>query len=1181
MSSPRNAPARKKARRADKVFVALVALVVFAALACTAFVNQSTRAAASPGDKLDLNRTPVPDFNVNLGKSIVRPPAASQLQALSALKANLGDAHVTARWDKTTGSVDTIMDFASQPSSLDPEAAARDFLQANAGLFGITDMASLRLKRNTEALGGNLLYFEQTYQGLRVEGRGVGVIMDGEGRVKSVSGPYQKDLNLQLSPSLDGAAAVAKAQSDLAKFKVQWVEGVADVLNPALDKLASQLGPMAVPHPQLNIFPTADGARLAYKFLVFSRNPFGAFKYQIDAATGEILYREDIVRYQQQLQPSADVFPTYPCITKKLQDEGIIENGPNGAPCGQLRVNLRKFDPTNVVTGLNGTLTGTHAHIENVLAVKLPFAQAARGTWHFAKDDPTNFEARTTDAQHFGPGAEPAEHQAEISQFFYITSLLEYIDYLHRAGDLKHSRVGQGSFPDTYPNQASPLIGNVHVPNVLAPPTNPSDPNFAAKLLGLDNAFSVSASSEEFLGETPGGQNVVVNPTSYGHGYLLNDLGIDFAVPYHEGMHSISSPIAGLENDPNGAPEGSAINEAQADLWAYTAADNPVLGNYVLNGKDYRAAVRANGGNPDERQYLRHGDSGLLYSQLGTQGGSAFEEHRDGEIFAAAGWDLRELMILAEQGGSFVRPDLISGDPTKAISRGQENWERILLGAIYVLSTYNPDTMVRGRDAMIIADQSLYPSDATDPDAPGQHRALIEQVFAARELGVNAVAPNSEGRQAVSTKVSDIAASVGKLSAPANVTVSPVSTNGNQVSWQPVAGAFAYEVLRREVGKENVRQNKPVTGREFMDGDGGTDGFMHIAYVRGNEASYTDKGLIEGVFVPRGLKNPASYEYVVRALNVNANRQVGVSDNSATAAMATAVVDVTNNIQTVNSNISFANGKTEFDQAIKNLGAGAFDGTIYQPIDFRIVSISAPSVSVANADNFGAGRGASPASFYYRSTLARNQTSAARRISFNNPNTQLFTFDAVVTARVQVPAGAETRYEPEPKFEGNFTTSTFNESFTGIVPASDTGLQLASGVTYVDVPFTSQAHAVAVKGILTSPLTGVDLDFELLDSAGRVLSSSGTSSATEIVTADILPNTRYIFRVIGWAGAAQDFEIASTQTLRIPQTTGGTTTSAAGRPTTGSTLPTTTTATRLVRFTVNPLTKSVSAQVLR
>ncbi|HYG11010.1 MAG TPA: hypothetical protein VD835_13760, partial [Pyrinomonadaceae bacterium] len=99
MSSP-TAPARRKARRVNKVFVALFALAAFAALACAMFVNQSTRAAASPADKLDLNQTPVPDFNVNLGKSIVRLPSASQLHALDALKANLGDAQVSARWDK-------------------------------------------------------------------------------------------------------------------------------------------------------------------------------------------------------------------------------------------------------------------------------------------------------------------------------------------------------------------------------------------------------------------------------------------------------------------------------------------------------------------------------------------------------------------------------------------------------------------------------------------------------------------------------------------------------------------------------------------------------------------------------------------------------------------------------------------------------------------------------------------------------------------------------------------------------------------------------------------------------------------------------------------------------------------------------------------------------------------------
>ncbi|HEX8118734.1 MAG TPA: hypothetical protein VF521_15770, partial [Pyrinomonadaceae bacterium] len=340
-------------------------------------------AASTSANALDLNKTAVPDFNVNAGKSLYLPPAAAQLRALDALKANLGDASVTARWDKSTGSVDTIMDFASAPSQLDPEAAARSFVEQNAALFGLTDGSTLRLKTNTAALGGHLLYFEQTYNGIPVEGRGVGVVMDGEQRVKAVSGPYQKNVSLNTTPSLDGAAALAKAQADLAKFKVRWASGVSDVLNPALDKLASQLGAMATPKPHLSIFPTATGPRLTYKFYVFSRNPFGFFKYHVDAATGEVLYREDTVRYQTDnaLPLTADVYPTYPCITPELKDQAVISVDPaTGIPCGQLRIGLRKFDPTNVATGVTGELTGTHALINETIPAHGPFPQAAKGT---------------------------------------------------------------------------------------------------------------------------------------------------------------------------------------------------------------------------------------------------------------------------------------------------------------------------------------------------------------------------------------------------------------------------------------------------------------------------------------------------------------------------------------------------------------------------------------------------------------------------------------------------------------------------------------------------------------------------------------------------------------------------------------------------------------------------------
>lgn len=198
-------------------------------------------------------------------------------------------------------------------------------------------------------------------------------------------------------------------------------------------------------------------------------------------------------------------------------------------------------------------MTGTHALVNNALATKQPFAQAALGTWHFRSNNPTGFEARTNEQDQF---AEPAEHQDEINAFFFVTYLLEYIDYLHVGGD--NGSFGNGRFPDDYPNKTVPLPATVHIPNIYialdaAAGKLPAltDPNLTQKVLGLDNAFALNLTSliEGVSGEK---SPVVVNPTSYGHGFLFNDLALEGTVPYHEGMHAITSPIAGLEGDPEG-----------------------------------------------------------------------------------------------------------------------------------------------------------------------------------------------------------------------------------------------------------------------------------------------------------------------------------------------------------------------------------------------------------------------------------------------------------------------------------------------------------------------------------------------------------------------------------------------------------------------------------------------------
>src|SRR5205085_7625119 len=121
---------------------------------------------------------------------------------------------------------------------------------------------------------------------------------------------------------------------------------------------------------------------------------------------------------------------------------------------------------------------------------------------------------------------------------------------------------------------------------------------------------------------------------------------------------------------------------------------------------------------------------------------------------------------------------------------------------------------------------------------------------------------------------------------------------------------------------------------------------------------------------------------------------------------------------------------------IKNLGAGAFDGTIYTPVEFRIVAVS-NGVTAANADNGGKGTASDPASYYYHQILATGQTSSARHLVFSDPMAQLFTFDAVIKARVQVDPSLATRYQPEPGIDPpKVDVAQSTEPLSGAGPAA-------------------------------------------------------------------------------------------------------------------------------------------------
>jgi hypothetical protein len=1149
----------------------LAAAAIIAAMITTiAFMPADVTQASTPGN-LNLNVRAVPTIDTNLTAQVTRAASAVQQQAVNNFKASYGSG-TTVRWNNFAGSPDVIMGFHTEPSSDTPENVARGFITANAGLFGVADSA-LVLDDMKQGMGGYMLRFKQKAGDLDVNGGGIGILMNDQKQIRMVMGSTFPDVNAPSSAAVTAAAAAARVVNSLAPYANTSLAGQQHLLNPGLDAIAAEVAPV-LREPRLNIFPTADGYRLSWDVITFSRNPFGVFKSQVDAQSGEILRREDMYRHQQNPLPyTADIYPSTPGIAN--YDTGALRLV-NGEPDGLARVQLRAFNPGMNATAVDGLFTGPHALVRNVLATKQPFVQAAGGTFHFRQNNPP-VESQPNEADDL---AEPAEHFDGVNMFFFINYLLEYIDDIHKRDDTVHNPIGPGDFPDNYVNSDRPLVGLVHVPNIGATsdtygPYIANDPVGVA--LGYDNAGSLPITETV---DTPAGpQKIVINPTIYGHGYLLNDLAKDGPVAYHEGMHSISTPIAGLE----GTPEGAAMNEGQGDLWAYAITGGDTIGEHSVKGARYRQRFRNNGIDPDTIGYIRSARSTLKYSQLGTLGNPpAFEEHKDGEIYAATMFELLELMKTSEPQPGFKRPAFGDGQATKDIVRGQESWERIFLGSLYLLGLTSPDTFVKARDALIQADRILYSTDPSDLDAPGQHEPLIWQVFAAREIGVNAAAPQG-GAVTISTAVPPVAYNQPHLGAPQGVYLTPASPRTVRVAWQPVAGAYAYQVFKRKKGGAGQRQYRGVPGRPYFDGDQYKTGWSHVGYARGgSNTTFLDEGVRREIWTPAGIKSTDDQngfnemfdtEYAVRAVSLNPNRQSGFSDLSASASFTSSIHDITSAIQTAVSNVTFSGGIFQFDQTLKNTGIAGADPTAYGPVNFKIVRISTPNVTVNNADNGGDGD-ATPAIFSYNQSIASGQVSAAKRLKFNDPSAQLFTFDALVSARTRgdsVPVNGSQAYDGDGGGAQTHVVLSSSETYNGTILLGLAEVRgLISGVDYVDVPFTAQPGSFGVTGRLTTS-TPADLDFELRDSEGNVLDSSGNFLDAEECSAIIVPGRTYVYHVIGYGNGPTQFSIESTQFFSDSITGGN---QFRGGQTQGISN------VGLVRFTVNPLTRAVSVRLL-
>jgi len=248
------------------------AVLLLLSLACN--LSRSTASPTqTPASLPEASQSPQPTSESNRTESTGELPAERQ----AALDQLVGDMGFEPETLVEYGIVRFLApDF--QASSTDPEAAAREFLSANAALYGLSEsLAELRLVRVDPAVNRTLVRFGQQFDGVPVFGAEIVVGVSPSGVILSVNGGLQPNVELSLEPALSEPEALEFARAAAG--------------NPP----AASEGPgHLVVYSPMALAAGTDAPRLAWEFTVSVDHGDGGppvpTTFLIDAQNGEVLF---------------------------------------------------------------------------------------------------------------------------------------------------------------------------------------------------------------------------------------------------------------------------------------------------------------------------------------------------------------------------------------------------------------------------------------------------------------------------------------------------------------------------------------------------------------------------------------------------------------------------------------------------------------------------------------------------------------------------------------------------------------------------------------------------------------------------------------------------------------------------------------------------------------------------
>ncbi|HJY27120.1 MAG TPA: extracellular metalloproteinase [Pyrinomonadaceae bacterium] len=589
-----------------KIFlVALLGIALAAALSFPFANSNASRAVPdkSIGSPQSVHTGPLPDFDIRLGGrgeftdydlSSASAKAAGlnvAVQARAAAvarfqsKLSSGAAQKLRAKANETGAIKNLFiegATLSEPRSDTADNIARGFLGGNAGLFALrsADAGNLRLINEDNDRGTSFLEYAQTVGGLKVFEGGVQVAVNKNGEVLSVREGFLIDgQTADLNPGLDENQAIVKAFA----YAGRNVDPSLVELRPRGEKsesatFANPLGTeLEDVLSELNVVRVGNSAKLAWH--IYSEiGPDEWYESLVDAHSGELLLRHNLY-----------VFDAQGTVFTEAPDKGARQLV---SFVGDTVINTSFgwMGPATVTTGNNVEAyldTNADNAPDNNNGSGLSVGHASSATQDFTFPFSTAVDPRTQQA-------------AVVTNLFYFNNVMH--DFSYTLGFTETSRNFQTN------NYGRGGLGNDSVRAEAQDGSGTNNANFATPPDGQRPRM------QQFLFTSP-------NPD--------RDSSVDGDVVFHEFGHGISNRLIGNGSTALSGTQSGAMGEGWSDYWAITINNDGAVGEYVTNNPNgiRRAAYTVPAATVHDS-----------YADVCFRG---CEVHKDGEVWAAALWDLR------------------------------------------------------------------------------------------------------------------------------------------------------------------------------------------------------------------------------------------------------------------------------------------------------------------------------------------------------------------------------------------------------------------------------------------------------------------------------------------------------------------------------------------------------------